>query len=317
MLTTHSTPTDLYWFLADSFQLAQEARNLSPATVAVYRRAVHDLGAWLTAQGMPLAPTALTAEHLRAYLAHLLSKPHPRTGAPCKPTLAATRYNSLRVFFNWLVDEGEIPASPLARVPAPLVPATPPPVLTLDDLRRLLKTCEGKPDFYHRRDEAILRILIDCGLRRQELAELQLADVAFDTDPPALAITAAKGRKPRTVAMGRATTLALRRYLRARVQWPGADQPWLWLGKGGKRFGYWGIYDMVRSRAAEAGLDRTYVHLFRHSFASAWLAAGGSEGDLMALAGWSSRTMLDRYGASARSARARAAHKQFSPGDQL
>lgn len=317
MLTTHSTPADLYWFLADSFRLAQEARNLSPQTVAVYRRAVQDLGAWLTAQGMPLAPAAITAEHLRAYLAHLLSKPHPHTGAPCKPSLAAIRYAGLRVFFGWLVTEGEIPASPLARVPAPRLAVTPPPVLTLESLRLLLKTCAGKPDFYHRRDEAILRILIDCGVRRQELAGLQLPDVAFDTDPPSLAILAAKGRKPRTVAMGRTTTLALRRYLRARVQWPGADASWLWLNHHGQRLGYWGVYDVVKARAAEAGLDHVYVHLFRHSFASAWLAAGGAEGDLMALAGWSSRAMLDRYGASARSARARAAHKQFSPGDQL
>ena len=48
-----------------------------------------------------------------------------------------------------------------------------------------------------------------------------------------------------------------------------------------------------------------YPHRFRHHFSHTWLDRGGAEGDLMELNGWSSPQMLRRYGASARSARAR------------
>jgi len=44
---------------------------------------------------------------------------------------------------------------------------------------------------------------------------------------------------------------------------------------------------------------------FRHHFSHTWLERGGAEGDLMELNGWSSPQMLQRYGASARGARAR------------
>jgi hypothetical protein len=61
------------------------------------------------------------------------------------------------------------------------------------------------------------------------------------------------------------------------------------------------------------------MHQTRHTFAHAFMAAAGSETDLLTLGGWSpgSRSMLDRYGASARVERAIAAHRRLALGDRI
>ena len=70
---------------------------------------------------------------------------------------------------------------------------------------------------------------------------------------------------------------------------------------------------MVQRRCEDADIAPIHPHMFRHTFAHLYLKAGGNEGDLMRVTGWRSRQMVDRYGASAATARAAEAHDRFSP----
>jgi site-specific recombinase XerD len=299
-----------------SWQLALEAAAKSQRTVRSYTDSVKALYAFLVDQRMPADVEGVDAEHLRAFL---LAEER-RTSA----VSAAVHFRNLRVFFGWLAGEEERSnPNPMDRIEGPKVNKKAKTFFSDDELARLLKTCQGS-SFADRRDTAIIRVLIDTGLRVSELANLR-----YDRDNESHNDVFLAQRKLRIrlkggdetwVPIGKKASAALDRYIRVRARHAQASSAWLWLGVQGHNTAHMtdsGIRDMVGRRGEQAGIQNVHPHRFRRSFADKWLEAGGSTDDLMHITGWKTYDMVREYTEARGIARAHQAHARLSPGDRI
>lgn len=283
-------PPDLAALLP-SWELALRAERKSPQTVKSYGDAVRAFLRWCDESGHTAAlDRRLTQEFVAALL-----------DGGAEPATARARQLGLRRFSTWLAEEGEIDADPLLGLKPPKLDQKVIESLTEDDLRRLVKACGGK-EFRDRRDEAIVRLMAETAMRAGEVCALTVASV--DLGRGLVTVYRGKGGKGRISPFGPQTGRALDRYIRARRTHRLADTTALWLGDRGKELNYYGLHKALKTRAEAAGLSGFHPHLLRHTAASRWLAAGGSEGGLMAVAGWSTRDMIDRYTRATASERA-------------
>jgi site-specific recombinase XerD len=291
--------------MLDSWELAMRAERKSPETIKSYGDGVRAFARWCETSG---TPPELTKVNVQMFVADLLD-------GGAEAGTAEARLKGLRRYAIWLSDPdgGDmLDTNPLAGIGPVKVDRKITAALDEDQLKRLIKACTGR-SFIDRRDEAIVRLMAETGARAGEVVGLAVDDV--DLKRGTVVVRRGKGGKGRILPIGPQTGVAIDRYLRLRSAHPLARTPALWLGGKGRSFQYHALHKALGVRAKSAGITKFHPHLMRHTAATRWLAAGGSEQGLMAVAGWSNRVMLDRYTAASASQRAVAEAQRLQLGD--
>ena len=249
-------------------------KGLTINTLESYRRDLKQLAGFLQQR----SAESVALDTLRLYLDHLR-----RAGLSNRSI--GRHVTTIRGFFGFLLEEGEIGANPAELLMAPKAGSALPKYL---DQAKVDKLLESSPEDSTTglRDRAMLDLLYATGLRVSELIKLRVADL--DEMEGTLRVIG-KGNKQRLVPVGRAALASVERYRTgARLQLlKGRVSPFLFVTARGTAMTRQGFWKLLRVRGKSAGMYREVSpHVLRHTFATHLLEGGA---DLRSV-----QTMLDR-----------------------
>jgi|SRR3712207_71695 integrase/recombinase XerC len=241
------------------------ARNLAFRSRQEYLNDLKDLLSFLTGGQGITDPVKVTKQHLERYLAELDRRGF--AGSTRRRKVA-----SIRSFFSFLQDAGIIQLSPALKLIPPERERNEPRVLSEGEYKRLLEAVRGDI-----RDQAIIELILQTGLRLTEVARLHVNHVSLPSkiskEPGYVGSVTVlgKGRKQRSVTLNYKACRAIKNYLAVR---PDVTDSHLFISKFRNGLSARAIEHRVTKHLKEAGIPNASVHTLRHTFATHTIKRG-------------------------------------------
>ena len=256
------------------YRRALKRKNYSAHTVKTYVNIIDHFMRWLT---VPLSE--VTRKEIGLYVDHLLRK--RRT-----PKTITCHLQTIRLFFDYLVnEEGIRMANPVTRISLRL-PQPLPRHLKDDQVKKLFGVITEL------RDRAMFMLMLRCGLRVQEVAQLTVDAVEYGRKQ--IFVFNGKGGKDRVVYMSEDARSALSAYLAKRSS---KARGLFLVQKGpmrGKPLSVRGIQKRIESYARKSSLEVS-CHRLRHTMATQLLNADADLATIQDLLGHGQITTTQRY----------------------
>jgi integrase/recombinase XerD len=248
-------------------------RNYSERTIAGTERALRLFVSWADDRGLerPAEVTKPILEHYQRWLFYYRKS----TGKPLTFSSQRERLQKLKNFFKWLARQNAIPSNPASDLDLPRVERRiPRAILSEREIDKVL----AQPDLSDPlgvRDRTMMEVLYSTGLRRHELAALELFDV--DTERGTVTVRQGKGKRDRVVPIGERALGWIARYIEeARSELIVSDaERTLFVNEHGERFNLGGLTNLMRWYVNRAKVGKHGAcHIFRHTMATHMLEGG-------------------------------------------
>ncbi len=268
-----------------AFARDQDRRNVAKATKRAYASDLHELGRWATTRGAE--PAEIRYRDLRKFAAML-------SGRGLRMASVARKLAAVRSFYANLVEAGAAEANPAELLPAPKREQRLPRALGPEQVAELLDRMPVTTPL-EIRDRAIFELAYSCGLRAEEVVNLNRDSIDFDAETMRVL---GKGSKERIVPVGEPAQKAVRRYLQAARHALSRDssEPALFLSKSGRRLSTSDVRRRLQAWVSRlSDLGRVSPHALRHSFATHLLEGGADLRSIQELLGHSSVSTTQIY----------------------
>lgn len=273
------------------------SKDWTPASRKWFQSRLNAFIEWAEYQGVTEIED-ITAPLVRRYIEQRRTLPS-KTGKPLSSHTLHGHVRALKDWLNWAVREDLLDEKVVKRIDLPKREQKVIPVFTSKQIDLLFAACErGETPEQIARDKAILAVLIDTGIRANELCTLTL-DRVFFAEGEAWLLVNGKGRKQREVGLGKQARQLLHRYIHRYRRAP-RDEKGVFIAKGEKPLTSFGLDQMLYRLRDKAGKEhfqgvRVSAHSFRHGYAVAYLQNGGDIYKLSRLMGHSSVQTSEGY----------------------
>ncbi|MBA7679238.1 Tyrosine recombinase XerC [subsurface metagenome] len=284
------------------YRLSLEASNKSSKTIQWYLDILCGFFNFLEHNNLMKPVDELGKEALQSYIIHRKASkrwpnnPHikERNKGELSPYSIQGDVRAVKAFWSWLLYQGYIENNALVKYPLPKVPKTLIKTLTIEQIRLLLKTID-KNSPVGARNYCILMLLIDCGMRISEVTGIQIANLNLSK---CLVKIIGKGQKERVIPFSHFTSKELIKYIKHyRPDLCKLESTYLFPVSHGHHVRVNAIQQAIKRLAKKAKLYdiKCHPHIFRHTFATMFLAKGGNAVVLKDIMGHASVQTTQQY----------------------
>jgi len=303
------------------YEVCNRAEGKSPKTIDWYSANLNMFHRYLHDRHLPDSIDVIETRLLREYIIYLQKRgrfsdwsntTQKKAGLLSTATIHA-HVRTLRAFISWMTREGLVRTNIAKDIKPPKMMKKVISTLSDEEIQKIFKTfIPNNP--HDLRNETILMLLLDTGLRIGELINLRMADVHMNEG---YLKVLGKGNRERIVPIGSSAQKALHRYLfRYRSRYSEAEYDSVFLSIHGEPLSVNSMKLMFARLAKLSKVSRLHAHLCRHTFATRFLVNGGDVFTLQQILGHSSLEMVRNY-VNLASSHIAVQHRKFSPLDHM
>lgn len=271
----------------------------SEKTQGWYMQKLEVFADWCQEQGLSI--NEVKVAHVRRFIDEVSKRINPRTKKVLSSYTVHGYAQVIKGFLSWCSKEDGledlVSAKTAQRIDMPKVDEKVIEVFTPDMIAALQNACKKEyNDELTHRDQAILAVLFDTGIRASELCGLTLEDVHLEPQDAWIKVMG-KGRKEREVGLGKTARASLHRYISRYRKGSKDKESLVFLNRYHEPMTVNGL-DQLFTRLGEwAHINgiRCSPHTARHTYASMYLNAGGDCYKLSRLMGHSSISTTEVY----------------------
>ncbi|MCU0362193.1 MAG: tyrosine-type recombinase/integrase, partial [Bacteroidales bacterium] len=258
-------------------QYLQIEKRYSVHTVRSYRNDLDGFFSFLSSEGIPLSPEAITSHDIRAWIVNMLEKRFSATSVHRK-------ISCLRVYYRYLRKEGIVSNDPFDKVVLPKRRKQLPVFVDEKAMDVLLDESTFGDDLRGTRNRAVIELLYATGMRRSELTGLKLADINLEEG--SVKVTG-KRNKQRIIPLIAAVIPTLRAYMAMRAELTVVTgEDWFFISDRGNKLYDKYVYNLVNAYlSAVTTMEKKSPHVIRHTFATHMLNHGADLNSIKELLG--------------------------------